>query len=368
MDGLSASLDLREDISKKYFGNESRDNFFSRYKWLDRQLQITQNGPNHHTGELYFEDNLKQSYDKSTPKFVNDYAFAPKRPKNCYSDENTSSEEEEEVEYFTYPAYYLTEAQLLAEKEKERLRIEEEMYALVDTNTLRTGITTVANTLDLGFESVQGDVSQIDEENGSLGLHEEEEEENGFRHLNKQLNTTINSSNNRFTVNIQNIRPLSGIGKRPVSGKKMNSRPVSASAIHTSKSVPALKPLTFTNKSKSEILNNLAIPNSPRTGYLVKCANNNVLPRASLVLRKLFTKELNLQHQGMGDDMAMILADSIKTMPYIESINISDNKLSCDGLCAIFDAISDNPNLLSLDIAGISLITCVILYTAHNLL
>ena len=101
----------------------------------------------------------------------------------------------------------------------------------------------------------------------------------------------------------------------------------------------------------NEMLEVLAVPNSPRTNYLVGCKQDNVLPRPSLVIRKLFSKDLNLQHQGMGDQMACRLAESLKTLPYIQSLNIVDNNLNCQGLCAIFDSIRENPNLLSLDIA-----------------
>lgn len=48
----------------------------------------------------------------------------------------------------------------------------------------------------------------------------------------------------------------------------------------------------------SDILHSIAIPNSPRTAYLVGCARANVLPKPSLIIRKVLTKELNLQHQG----------------------------------------------------------------------
>lgn len=53
----------------------------------------------------------------------------------------------------------------------------------------------------------------------------------------------------------------------------------------------------------------------------------------------------------MGNEMAKVLAESLKTLPYIESINLTDNNLTCDGLTAIFNILQYIPNLTSLDVA-----------------
>ena len=119
-------------------------------------------------------------------------------------------------------------------------------------------------------------------------------------------------------------------------------------SLHSMKSVSSKH---SNNPSNSFLLNSLEQPKSPRTTYLVGCAKLGVLPRASLVLRKKFTKSLDLKHQGIGDKMAVILAESIKELPYVQSINLKDNNLSCIGLCAIFHAVMNITNLLSLDIA-----------------
>jgi Ran GTPase-activating protein (RanGAP) involved in mRNA processing and transport len=51
-----------------------------------------------------------------------------------------------------------------------------------------------------------------------------------------------------------------------------------------------------------------------------------------LVFRKNLTKRLDLQHQGMGDKMAISLAEALKDLPFIESINIADNMLTDAGI------------------------------------
>lgn len=93
------------------------------------------------------------------------------------------------------------------------------------------------------------------------------------------------------------------------------------------------------------------IISSPRTKYLTGCMQNNVNPRASLLLRKNMSKELNLQHQGMGDTMAQLLAESIRGLPFIESINIADNMLTDDGMGPIILAVVDIPGLLQLNLS-----------------
>lgn len=75
---------------------------------------------------------------------------------------------------------------------------------------------------------------------------------------------------------------------------------------------------------------------SPRTKYLTGCMKNNLNPRASLVIRKNISKRLNLQHHGMGDQMAVVLAESLQGLPFVESINIADNMLTDIGTIIYF--------------------------------
>jgi hypothetical protein len=93
-----------------------------------------------------------------------------------------------------------------------------------------------------------------------------------------------------------------------------------------------------------------ALP-SPRTAYITGCMDAGLNPRASLILRKSFTKKLELQHQGMGDQMACILAESMKSLPFIQSINLMDNKLTDDGLGPLLKAALGIPGLLELNLS-----------------
>ena len=90
---------------------------------------------------------------------------------------------------------------------------------------------------------------------------------------------------------------------------------------------------------------------SPRTKYLAGCMREGLNPRASLVLRKNMSKQLNLQHHGMGDQMGRLLAESIQGLPHIQSINIADNMLTDIGMGPIILAAVGIPGLLELNLS-----------------
>jgi hypothetical protein len=90
---------------------------------------------------------------------------------------------------------------------------------------------------------------------------------------------------------------------------------------------------------------------SPRTKFIASCMQEKLNPRASLVLRKNMTKRLNLQHHGMGDKLAALLADSLDQLPYIEAINIADNMLTDDGMGPIILAAVNIPSLTELNLS-----------------
>ena len=90
---------------------------------------------------------------------------------------------------------------------------------------------------------------------------------------------------------------------------------------------------------------------SPRTKYLTGCMQENLNPRASVVVRRRMTKQLNLQHHGLGDKYAVLLSEIIRSLPYIQSINIADNILTDDGMGPIILAAKDMPHLLELNLS-----------------
>jgi hypothetical protein len=90
---------------------------------------------------------------------------------------------------------------------------------------------------------------------------------------------------------------------------------------------------------------------SPRSKFITACMQEKLNPRASLILRKNMTKRLNLQHHGMGDQLAALLADSLDALPFIEALNIADNMLTDDGMGPILSAIVHIPSLTELNLS-----------------
>jgi hypothetical protein len=90
---------------------------------------------------------------------------------------------------------------------------------------------------------------------------------------------------------------------------------------------------------------------SPRTKFISHCIDENMNPRASLILRKNLSKRLELQHQGMGDKMAISLAESLRDLPFIESINIADNMLTDIGMGPVILAAVHIPSLAELNLS-----------------
>lgn len=96
----------------------------------------------------------------------------------------------------------------------------------------------------------------------------------------------------------------------------------------------------------------LPTPLSPRSTYLAACAREGVNPLAGMVIRKGFSKVLNLQHQAIGDTLGKILAESITHMPFLQSLNLQDNRLTDVSLGPILKAIVDIPALLELNVSN----------------
>ena len=94
------------------------------------------------------------------------------------------------------------------------------------------------------------------------------------------------------------------------------------------------------------------IPISPRSAYIDACFRDGLNPRPSLVLRKGLTKKLDLSHQGIGDKLGSVLAECILNLPYLQSLNVSDNRLTDTSLGPIMQALVQMPNILHVDLSN----------------
>jgi hypothetical protein len=92
-------------------------------------------------------------------------------------------------------------------------------------------------------------------------------------------------------------------------------------------------------------------PASPRAIFLSGCLAESLPPRAQMLIRKRLSSTLDLAHIGIGNHMAMVLAEAIATLPYLQAVNLADNHLEDDGLSALIRAIARHPTVEILDIS-----------------
>eukprot|EP00602_Paraphysomonas_sp_CaronLab_P006212 CAMPEP_0185022528 /NCGR_PEP_ID=MMETSP1103-20130426/5232_1 /TAXON_ID=36769 /ORGANISM="Paraphysomonas bandaiensis, Strain Caron Lab Isolate" /LENGTH=1416 /DNA_ID=CAMNT_0027554633 /DNA_START=142 /DNA_END=4389 /DNA_ORIENTATION=+ len=90
---------------------------------------------------------------------------------------------------------------------------------------------------------------------------------------------------------------------------------------------------------------------SPRSKYILNALDDNMNPRSLLVVRKRVTKDVELAHYGMGDARARQLADSLVSLPFTDSIDLSDNSLTDVGLAPILLSAAQMPHLRILDLS-----------------
>jgi Ran GTPase-activating protein (RanGAP) involved in mRNA processing and transport len=91
---------------------------------------------------------------------------------------------------------------------------------------------------------------------------------------------------------------------------------------------------------------------SPRTKYITACLKQNLNPRMSFILRKRISSDLNLQHQGMGDTLGILFADSLRELPYVHSINLNDNNLTDLSIGPIIRSILTMTHVTSLNLSN----------------
>lgn len=93
-------------------------------------------------------------------------------------------------------------------------------------------------------------------------------------------------------------------------------------------------------------------PLSPRSTYLAGCLRDRLNPRAVMMVRKTFTKCLDLRNQSLGDKMGLILAECVQRMPYLESLNLDDNRLTDRSLAPILKALVNVAGFLQLNLSN----------------
>jgi len=91
---------------------------------------------------------------------------------------------------------------------------------------------------------------------------------------------------------------------------------------------------------------------SPRTKFISSCLKRGLNPRMSLIVRRRVSPELNLQHQGMGDELGILFAESLRDLPCVNSINLADNNLSDISVGPLLNAIIALPHVTHLNLSN----------------
>jgi hypothetical protein len=108
----------------------------------------------------------------------------------------------------------------------------------------------------------------------------------------------------------------------------------------------------FTIKTTQQFVEqDLVVIDSPRSNYIDSCLGDRVNPRAAHIVRRRLTSSLRLNHHGMGDQIAIHLAKSISDMPFLDSVDISDNALTDAGLKPMLISILKIPTLTELNLS-----------------
>ncbi len=96
----------------------------------------------------------------------------------------------------------------------------------------------------------------------------------------------------------------------------------------------------------------LDYPHTPRTTYIDACISSNMTPKANVVVRKELSKCLNLKHLGIGNDYANALVMALVNLPYIEAVNLEDNRLDDDSLGPIVSTIAVTPGIIEINLSN----------------
>lgn len=323
--GLPGHLSMSKDTTSKYFGASAREQFLGRISFLQKHR-------NNNASIVEDEDIYELHYDSQADQLMSSLPFSVDR-NNILQDESGVSEEKDAKSLLSRPSFY---SRFKAKVQGGSVDNNDDIMLM--QSAFRSGIDDLDSfTLDLfdgygsGSDCIQGDGYRPGLQ-PSLVL-------GGDESLYGESMNELRS----FALAPQNLQPFheSAEGDDYSLGDRSQL---------TDDTLSVLSTLGL----RKHLLDNdecATIPASPRSTYINACLREGANPRASLVLRKNLTKRLELQSYGMGDDNARLLATSISSLPFLQSINIADNRLTDDGLYPLIIAMSYIPGLLELNLS-----------------
>lgn len=92
-------------------------------------------------------------------------------------------------------------------------------------------------------------------------------------------------------------------------------------------------------------------PNSPRAIFITGCLKKGIPPVTSALIRNKISSKINLSHMHLGDEIAEILSRCIAHLPRLESLNLSGNSFSDNGLTPLIEAIALRSDIHTLNLS-----------------
>ena len=108
---------------------------------------------------------------------------------------------------------------------------------------------------------------------------------------------------------------------------------------------------TLAQSSLSADMMSSVATDSARRNYLSECCKKH-LPPMSLQVRKDKTSELDLSYYGIGDGLCQALAAGLRGLPNLESLDLSDNRLTGLSLAKTLTAAGFIPTLTALNLGS----------------
>lgn len=354
LQGLPGRLSLSPMETKKYFGEAARSDLFDRQRYLSQQLRITHTKAGQHTSSLYFDNTSKAS-------LISDYAFAPCRPSRQDYEENAGTRtqawnEDADDDYGDLSLPVLPRhADILTitgdSQFDSSTNIATDNYSCTGTGDARSVCTSdeFEQFSRERFKTTGNSLSQsVSMSAPSSPTKSKHPSRLARLDLARDMEVFDSDTNSVDSLDCSFMLPKD-IGQ----GRDVGTAEGSGDGLFSqSSSSPPRTVRSSVAVASSVLLEELEMPLSPRTAYLAGCARYNLNPRPSLIIRKRFAKELNLDHQGMGDKMAMVLSESLRCLPYVQSIHLADNNLTDAGMVPILENILSISNLLELNLSS----------------
>ena len=89
---------------------------------------------------------------------------------------------------------------------------------------------------------------------------------------------------------------------------------------------------------------------SARGKFLARCASEELPPHPALI-RKFKSKELNLQGLLIGDDLGLCLAEALPSIPHLEELDLSSNRMTGISIGRALNAIELTDTLFSINLS-----------------